>query len=435
MPAPFPKVVLIPVLVGLLTLYAVMLVFATRSISSACVDAMQRWHLSPHDPQLTAELHRVCHHIAAGTPLNVTMTEREASSAPARPDAPVAPPPLRAFRGAAVTEADIAAYNASMPLNCADFQSPALRYVDAVPFARGFSKAAWRATWNGRSLVVKRPATLTSDTKSADALRRDFAFAVKQELKFFMYLGRHPNVIEYYGSCIANLSGSGGETALAVEGPLVAWHAVVSSRQLGWSARLHLALQLLQLLELLASSRLVHCDWKADQIAVTLDLRVKLVDLKSLRYHGSAAWMSQKVCASDGDCSGDCFKWLFQNNFDVPHLRCDVERGRCRGLDASSMLHASAQIAFGPLLDKYRADAPAQRAPAFARQVELLLSNMLLDAQNATSVRRLVERVYAEFDAAADFAARRLESERIVRQAGLAFWNTADTRCTANRFC
>jgi hypothetical protein len=396
---------------------------------------MQRWHLSPHDPQLTAELHRVCHHIAAATPLNVT--EREASSsAPALPDTP----PLRVFRGAAVTEADIVAYNASMPLNCADFQSSALRYVDAVPFARGFSKAAWRAMWNGRSLVVKRPAVLTSDTKSAEALRRDFAFAVKQELKFFMYLGRHPNVIEYYGSCIANLSGSGGETALAVEGPLVAWHAVVSSRQLGWSARLHLALQLLQLLELLASSRLVHCDWKADQIAVTIDLRVKLVDLKSLRYHGSAStpWMSQKACASDGDCSGDCFKWLFQNNFDVPHQRCDAERGRCRGLDASSMLHASAQIAFWPLLDKYRADAPAQRAPAFAQQVELLLSNMLLDRAdvwNATSVRRLVERVYAEFDAAADFAARRQESERVVRQAGLAFWNTADTRCTANRFC
>lgn len=71
---------------------------------------------------------------------------------------------------------------------------------------------------------------------------------------------------------------------------------------LDWSARLKLAISLLELLQfferqvdderasinffVIAPSRkkLVHCDWKSDQIAVDVDaFRVKLVDLKSLR--------------------------------------------------------------------------------------------------------------------------------------------------------
>lgn len=70
---------------------------------------------------------------------------------------------------------------------------------------------------------------------------------------------------------------------------------------MNWSSRLKIAIHLLELLLFFerflnyifflkkignifsCRKKLVHCDWKADQIAIDLELNVKLVDLKSLR--------------------------------------------------------------------------------------------------------------------------------------------------------
>jgi hypothetical protein len=34
-----------------------------------------------------------------------------------------------------------------------------LVYLDGAPFARGYAKAAWRALYKGKHVVVKRPVT------------------------------------------------------------------------------------------------------------------------------------------------------------------------------------------------------------------------------------------------------------------------------------
>ena len=116
-----------------------------------------------------------------------------------------------------VSAAEIAAYNSSLALACDELAG--VRRLDATPFARGFSKAAWRGEWHGRELVLKLPAA----PDDAPGLRAFFG-ALKQELKFAIRLGRHPQLLEYYGSCHSRM---GPDLALAVEGPLIAWAAVV----------------------------------------------------------------------------------------------------------------------------------------------------------------------------------------------------------------
>lgn len=438
-------------LVSLSLVFFVTLHWTAGRISTACFDAVQRMRLDPHDTRLAEFVRRQCHdHVVernqkdAVVVFVVTTNETDETITPRTTLAPtIDPASLAVFnpkRGNAVTDAEIKAYNSSMPISCAAMHSAALTYLDAVPIARGFSKAAWRATFNGRPLIVKKPALFDGETAPSPAARQAFLFALRQELKFLIRIARHRNILEYYGGCHSGTVANVSEIALAVEGPLIAWLPVIMARQLGWSARLHLAVQLTNLLELLASRHLIHCDWKADQIALSADLTVKLVDLKSLRFHGSAAtpWQSTQTCVHDDECRGECFKWLNENNYATPELACDQERGRCRGLGAPSMIHASVQLLFWPLLSKYRADSPPNQADAFSSDVQALLDGMLgVDGRErwtAGEARAHLERMQERFGAATEFAARRDEYIALVRRTGEAFWQSATKRC-ASRFC
>jgi hypothetical protein len=149
-------------------------------------------------------------------------------------------------------------YSYSWRVSCDELSSHALTWLDETPIARGYSKAVWRASLHNRTFVIKRPADANSSSGQTA-----FFLALKQELKFLVRLGRQANVMQYYGSCHTHKSPS---NALAVEGPLVAWRAVVGT-SIGWSARLHVARSVASLFELLHAKRLIHCDWKADQVS------------------------------------------------------------------------------------------------------------------------------------------------------------------------
>jgi hypothetical protein len=417
-------------------------------MSGACFDAVQRVRLDPHNARLVEFVRRECRDHAHSiddneTRLDIVMTT--SSNHNNNNHYSLSADPAAIARAQSETRQcrhrrrnqSVQFVDANQPVpQCAP---PPSSYRDAVPIARGFSKAAWRAEFNGRPLVVKKPALFDGETAPSLAARQAFLFALRQELKFLIRIGRHRNILEYYGGCHSGTAAL-GEIALAVEGPLVAWLPVIMARQLGWSARLHLAVQLTHLLELLASRHLIHCDWKADQIALSADLTVKLVDLKSLRFHGSSAtpWQSTQTCVHDDECRGECFKWLNENNYATPELTCDVERGRCRGLAAPSMIHASVQLLFWPLLSKYRADSPRRLADAFGSDVQTLLDGMLgVDGHErwtAGEARAHLERMQQRYDAATEFAARRDEYMALVRRTGEAFWQSAEKRC-ASRFC
>lgn len=344
------------------------------------------------------------------------------------------------------TAQDVAEYNRSLVLSCEKLTG-AIVYVDKQAFARGFSKAAWRARLGDREFVVKRAAD------DSDAGQRSFFLSLKQELKFFMRIGRHPSVLEYYGSCHTHRAPS---NAIAVEGPLVAWREVISSR-LTWSVRLRLAASALHLLALLADRAMIHCDWKPDQvrqpkgsagttspppsstlqIAVSRDFVVKLVDLKSLRYHGSqrTPWLSSVQCSDDAACQGTCFKWALQNGLSTPDLRCVA--GRCAGLAADSMMHASAQLLLWPLLEQRRVDAPSSSGD-FGADVDTLLARSGAEqrAERWSARRALthVEHMQQKYEAAAHLDAHWERAQAALTQIAQQFWSSAEERCKT-RFC
>ena len=204
---------------------------------------------------------------------------------------------------------------------------------------------------------------------------------------------------------------------------------------LNWSARLRLALDAARLLDLLEQRSLIHCDWKADQVAITRDLRLKLVDFKSLRYHGASRWLASQQCVVDADCHSVCFKWLAENDYDAPDAACDALTGLCHGLDATSMAHASAQLLFYPLLAQHLPDEP----PAgFDDAVRLMLTGLSAPRVERWTAARAADHIGAmqqRFGAHSHYAQTRAASEALVLDIGQQFWKTAEQRCGNSRFC
>ena len=81
------------------------------------------------------------------------------------------------------------------------------------------------------------------------------------------------------------------------------------------------------------------------------DLDVLLVDLKSLTWsRGGAPIGRHTACQSDVDCVQPCFGWQYRvEPFEVPDFRC--EHGQCGGVDAATMVHATAQLFLERLFD------------------------------------------------------------------------------------
>ena len=167
---------------------------------------------------------------------------------------------------------------------------------------------------------------------------------------------------------------------------------------------------------------------------------MKLVDLKSLRYYRSAEtpWQSTLLCGADDECHSSCLRWLYDNDYRLPDASCVAERQQCAGVDAATMLHASAPLLFWPLLQQRRIDAPPRHEAEFTRQIDRLL--LSLSSPNRTArwsaddALAHLRHMTLQFDADADFARRERDATRMLQNAGERFWNTAHERCES-RFC
>jgi hypothetical protein len=122
-------------------------------------------------------------------------------------------------------------------------------------------------------------------------------------------------VARFFGSCL-DASAKSAQLALFVEGPLLRWEALVRDARLPWCVRISVALSLARLLQSLEQLHLVHCDWKSDQVGITVaSLTVKLVDLKSLHWFPRDAPIgSGKQCSVDADCVQQCFRWQHEDS-------------------------------------------------------------------------------------------------------------------------
>lgn len=280
--------------------------------------------------------------------------------------------------------------------NCAS--SRFVRRVDERPFARGFSKSAWRVydERDGASarrrlaFVAKTPIERDAPGDERSSREREDAFrdGAVRELQIYRSLAQRNAsefLVKLLGECLDDDADS-SQLALFVRGPLLRWATVVRDQRLVWCVRVQLAYSLALLLRVLDEQRLVHCDWKTDQIAIewladdgslvvpaALDddddrfddveeaavappltrLHVRLVDLKSLTGFTNEHKVGARTrCASDDDCVQACFRWQHDDaRFDVVDYECDRARRQCVGLDTTSMIFATEQLFLRELLD------------------------------------------------------------------------------------
>jgi len=148
--------------------------------------------------------------------------------------------------------------------------------------------------------------------------------------------------------------------------------------------------------------------------------------------------MSDQFCTSDDDCRHTCFKWLLENGVSVPDLRCDTARAQCVGLDAASMVHASAHLLFWPLLQQRRVDAPPRLEAAFTNDIERLLLGTS-DTRRAlrwspTTIVAHLRHMQVAYDAKSQYASTFRATQHSVELVAQQFWQSSNQRCQS-RYC
>jgi hypothetical protein len=314
-------------------------------------------------------------------------------------------------------------------INCSDILHR-VSYVGDHAFARGFVKEVWLGELDGLRLIVKRPAASDSDGW------RLFDEMMTKEIGLVRELRVSPFVMKFYGACRGvNLRQF---QAIAVEGPLVNWAHAARSR-LSWSARLLAAMSLMDVLTFLEHKLMAHCDWKADQVALDEQLGVKLVDLKSLRKYSVGHGVDRgKNCTTLRDCvvASACFKWQYENNYDVPELGC-AKDGFCIGFLAPSMLRNSVETFLWPMLSQWVRDIDSRRIEAYESALEQVYEGILTaaprDRWTAERVKRRLEALFEELDGAAHLGDGSRDRD-VLRALVDGLTSSAKTRCES-RFC
>jgi hypothetical protein len=312
-------------------------------------------------------------------------------------------------------------------INCSDILRR-VRYRGEHAFARGFVKEVWLAELDGLRLILKRPAS------SDEAGWRLFDEMMTKEVGLVRELRVSPFVMKYYGAC------RGVELrefqAIAVEGPLVNWAHAARSR-LSWSARLRAAMSLMDVLTFMEHKLMAHCDWKADQVALDEQLNVKLVDLKSLRKYSAGHGVDRgKNCTSLRDCvvASGCFKWQYENNYDVPELGC-AKDGFCVGFLAPSMLRNSVETFLWPMLSQWVRDVDAHHIAAYERGLDEVYNGILIavprERWTAERVRGRLQALYDELGGGEE----RADDSDVLRALSDELTENARTRCETSRFC
>lgn len=236
-------------------------------------------------------------------------------------------------------------------IGCRNFNL--VNITDAEPFGRGLTKEVWRGTLRGQRVVVKLPA-------DADAVAR-FRQSITWEMAWLKRYAQRPQFVNFLGFCAER---DAAKTFEIVEGGLTKWEFVANSSVTPWCFRIDLAIQVARIVALLDQQDLIHCDWKYDQLAIAPDGTVKVVDVKSIR------WLltNRRPYKSDRKCGikttkqnttkyrgcRTCFKTL---SMPYEHT-CMESSGFCPGFDSRSLVSASAQSIFQPLLIDYLTDPP-----------------------------------------------------------------------------
>eukprot|EP00038_Savillea_parva_P012138 m.202528 g.202528 ORF g.202528 m.202528 type:complete len:514 (-) comp21794_c0_seq1:82-1623(-) len=329
---------------------------------------------------------------------------------------------------ATATAAAVAMAPTSAPLlGCGDLARIVLQ--DAEPFARGFTKAVWRGTLNDTPMVIKRP----FDEASA----RRFVKSTAWETAWLKRYRARPEFIQFYGSC----RDSGvNQTYEAVEGALTKWEFVMNGTTtvVPWCVRLQLAVQVAKLVRLLHTLGLMHCDWKYDQLAIDLSGRVKIADVKSIRWlrDHTLPYHSDRHCGTrivNGTASvRGCNTCMKQLDLPVEHT-CNTTTGRCRGFDVLSLVSATGQSVFTPLLIDHLSDPPHRD---FSTQVKQLIDGM---TQRVPDNRWPIDRVLSGLAALEDrFRAKscldHVDMSTILRTAYHEMIASRKARCT-KRYC
>ena len=182
------------------------------------------------------------------------------------------------------------------------------------PFARGYVKDAWHATLNGVPVVVKRPLEPKEDRKEiggygldASSLIQRFRDSATKEYNMAVDFSTRTHsagtvvdpkhFLRVYGACNleprAVKSDMLQPSMLVVESGLIRYNLLRSIEWPSgkpWCFHMHLIVQLGKLLNAFEALQLTHCDFKRDQLALTVDGILKIVDLKDFRdspYHHS----------------------------------------------------------------------------------------------------------------------------------------------------
>eukprot|EP00036_Acanthoecidae_sp_10tr_P017195 CAMPEP_0206297098 /NCGR_PEP_ID=MMETSP0106_2-20121207/6001_1 /ASSEMBLY_ACC=CAM_ASM_000206 /TAXON_ID=81532 /ORGANISM="Acanthoeca-like sp., Strain 10tr" /LENGTH=202 /DNA_ID=CAMNT_0053727761 /DNA_START=30 /DNA_END=635 /DNA_ORIENTATION=+ len=139
----------------------------------------------------------------------------------------------------------------------------------------------------------------------------------------------------------------------------------MNATEVPWCVRLDLAAQVARIVRLLDSQKLVHCDWKYDQLAVGMDGRVRIVDAKSIRWlpKSGVPYKSERKCGlvtrrgktKNRGCR-NCMKHI---HLPVEHS-CNTSSGTCRGYDTASLVAATGESVLAPLLQVHLTDAPGE---------------------------------------------------------------------------
>eukprot|EP00041_Stephanoeca_diplocostata_P017873 m.368862 g.368862 ORF g.368862 m.368862 type:complete len:532 (-) comp20844_c0_seq1:68-1663(-) len=223
-------------------------------------------------------------------------------------------------------------------ISCKDFHL--VHVTDQEPFGKGFSKRVFRATLRGQNVVVKRPL----NHKGLDR----FMNALKWEDKWLAFFQHNSLFMKYFGMCSKKTVDDAFEV---VEGNLVRWHFIQQGPlSAPWCFRINLALQVLAALRVFEEKKVIHCDWKYDQLAVDESGRIRIVDVKSFRWlaPGEKPYKSDRWCSKDSKCH-TCMKTV-----SLPQeSSCNKTSRRCVGYDQRSMISATSQAFLSPMFVKH----------------------------------------------------------------------------------
>lgn len=227
----------------------------------------------------------------------------------------------------------------ALPFDCSHLSE--LVYNSGEPFASGLWKEAFRASWRGRDVVVKR------NLKRNSSGRRNVVFEAIR-----MTLLRAPSHVELLGHC-----SQADDTAINLVAFVGEWGAAVNGGSLSSIDRIDIALRIVDMLVWWRDSPfgpLVHCDLLPAQIGIgdgNLPLLLDLDDLVQAPYSNGHLWCPN---AHSDACGLHCFKGKLLGDA-AEHLALPLEaacpaNNQCRTFGSEYNVWAVCHVLFTQLL-------------------------------------------------------------------------------------